>query len=182
MIMATNDDYKYFSAHSRVDGAIIGAMWIASFFCFVGEFQVPVLSFVAVALAIASVGVLVVRARKFRDNILGGEISFGKAMLYCVQTFFHSILLMAVAQYLYFQFMDHGYIINQYITMLSTPEYASVAKEVYGVEAKQLIAILQNTMTTMRPIEIAYQFLTINVIVGILISVPMAAIVRRVRA
>ena len=54
----------------------------------VGEFQVPVLSFVAVALAIASVGVLVVRARKFRDNILGGEISFGKAMLYCVQTFF----------------------------------------------------------------------------------------------
>ena len=178
MIMATNDDYKYFSAHSRVDGAIIGAMWIASFFCFVGEFQVPVLSFVAVALAIASVGVLVVRARKFRDNILGGEISFGKAMLYCVQTFFHSILLMAVA----FQFMDHGYIINQYISMLSTPEYASVAKEVYGVEAKQLIAILQNTMTTMRPIEIAYQFLTINVIVGILISLPVAAIVRRVRA
>ena len=78
--------------------------------------------------------------------------------------------------------MDHGYIINQYISMLSTPEYASVVKEVYGVEAKQLIAILQNTMTTMRPIEIAYQFLTVNVIVGILISVPVAAIVRRVRA
>lgn len=180
--MANNDIYKYFSAHARVDGAIVAAMWIASFFCFVGEFQMPLLSIVAIALSIASLVVAVIRIRKFRDNILGGEITFGKAMLYCIQIFFHSILLMAVAQYLYFQFLDHGYLINQYVNMLSTPEYAAVAKDVYGVEAKQLIAILQTTIANVRPIEIVYQFLTLNVIGGILLSVPVAAVVRRVRS
>lgn len=180
--MTNNDVYKYFSAHARVDGAIVAAMWIASFFCFVGEFQMPLLSVVAIVLSLSSLVVLVIRARKFRDNVLDGEITFGKAMLYCIQTFFHSILLMALAQYLYFQFLDHGYMINQYINMLSTPEYASVAKNVYGIEAKQLIAILQNTMANVRPIEIAYQFLTLNVIGCILLSVPIAAMVRRVRS
>lgn len=87
---------------------------------------------------------------------------------------------MAVAQCVYFQFLDHGYLINQYVTMLSTPEYAAIVKESYGLDAKQLIAILQSTMGEVRPVEIAFQFLTVNVVVSLILSLPVAAVVRKV--
>ena len=176
----SGEDYSLFTAYSNIDGSIIGGMWILSFLCFVGEFQMPLLSFVAIALAIASVGVLVGRMKKFRDKVLYGRISFGRALLYSVQTCFEATLLMAVAQCVYFQFLDHGYLINQYVTMLSTPEYAAIVKESYGLDAKQLIAILQSTMGEVRPVEIAFQFLTVNVVVSLILSLPVAAVVRKV--
>lgn len=179
--MATNNDYRLFSAYAPVDGAIVGAMWIGSFLCFVGEFMVPMLGFLGIALGLASLYVLVYRERKFRDNVLGGVMSYGKAMLYSVQTLFHATLLLAAAQFVYFQFIDHGYLLNQYIATLSGPEYAKMVKDVYGVEAKQLIAILQNVTASLRPIEVALQFLTLNVVLSIFVSIPVGAIVRRVR-
>ena len=47
------------------------------------------------------------------------------------------------------------------------------------MDPKQMIAILQATMGTIRPIEIAFQFLTLNVILGIIISVPVGALMRK---
>ena len=86
---------------------------------------------------------------------------------------------MAVAQCVYFQFIDHGYLINQYITMLSKPEYAAVVKDSYGMDAKQIILILQTTVGNLRAIEIAFQFLTVNVILSVILSVPAAALSKR---
>lgn len=176
-----NNDYRAFSAYSRIDGAIVGVMWIISFFCFIGEFQEPLLGLVAIVLGVASVFVEGIRLRKFRDGVFGGYITFGRAMLYSIMVFFYASVLMAVAQYLYFQFIDHGYLINQYVAALSTPEYAKVANDVYHVDAKQLVTILQSGVAAMRPIEIAFQFLTVNVILSIIISLPVAALMRRVR-
>ena len=94
-------------------------------------------------------------------------------------TYFYATILMAVGQYVYFQFIDQGYMVNQTIAMLSMPETAKVVTEVYGMDPKQMIAILQATMGTIRPIEIAFQFLTLNVILGIIISVPVGALMRK---
>lgn len=179
--MTSNDEFRQYTAFARIDGAIMGLMWIASFFCFIGEFQMPLLSIVAIALGLASVAVATIRLRIFRDNVLGGSITFGRATLYSILTYFYAALLMALAQFVYFQFLDHGYLINQYIATLSTPEYAATVKSAYGIEAKQLIAILQSSMGSLRPIEIAFQFLTLNVILGIILSIPAGAIIRRVR-
>lgn len=176
-----NDDFRLYTAYARIDGAIMGAMWIASFFCFVGEFSAPLLSFVAIALGVASVFVGYMRLRKFRDGVLNGIMSFGSAMLYSIFVYFYAALLMAVAQYLYFQFIDNGYLINQYINMLSQPEYAKVVKDAYGMEAKQIIAVLQSTMSSLRPIEIAFQFLTLDIILGVILSIPVGALARKVR-
>lgn len=176
-----NDDFRLYTAYARIDGAIMGAMWIVSFFCFVGEFSAPLLSFVAIALGVASVFVGYMRLRKFRDGVLNGIMSFGSATLYSIFVYFYAALLMAVAQYLYFQFIDNGYLINQYINMLSQPEYAKVVKDAYGMEAKQIIAVLQSTMSSLRPIEIAFQFLTLDIILGVILSIPVGALARKVR-
>lgn len=174
-----NYDYKPFSAFAPYDGAIVGAMWITSFLCFIGEFNAPLLSFVAVALGIGSVFVAYARLRRFRDGVLNGRITFGRAMLYSVMVYFYAAVLMAVGQYVYFQFFDHGYLVNQYIQMLSVPEYAATVKNVYGIEAKQLVAILQTSLLDMRAIEIVFQFLSLNFFLSLVLSVPAGALARR---
>lgn len=179
--MANNEEYRQYTAFARIDGAIVGAMWIVSFMCMVGEVENPLLGLAGLALGIYSLVVAGLRLRKFRDRILGGSIPFSKAMLYAVMTFFYATLLFALAQYLYFQFLDHGYLVNQYVALLSKPENARLATEMYGMDAKQMIAILQTTMGTMRPIDIAFQFLTINVLLSIFASLPIAALVQRRR-
>ncbi len=175
------EDYGLFTACSNIDGAIVGVLWILSFLCFVGEFQAPLLSLVAMALGMGSLAMLAIRMRRFRDTRLGGEMSFGKAMVYSLQCFFKATILMAVAQYVYFQFFDRGYLINQYVAMLSVPDYAAAVKQTYGMDAKQIIAILQATVGEVRPIEIAFQFLTVNIVLSLFLSLPLAAITRRKR-
>lgn len=175
----SGEDYSLFTAYSNIDGVIIGGMWILSFLCFVGEFEAPLLSFVALAFGLGSAIMLVMRVRRFRDKAFGGYITFGRAMLYSLQICFKATLLMAVAQCVYFQFIDHGYLINQYITMLSKPEYAAVVKDSYGMDAKQIILILQTTVGNLRAIEIAFQFLTVNVILSVILCVPAAALSKR---
>ena len=93
----SGEDYSLFTAYSNIDGVIIGGMWILSFLCFVGEFEAPLLSFVALAFGLGSAIMLVMRVRRFRDKALGGYITFGRAMLYSLQICFKATLLMAVA-------------------------------------------------------------------------------------
>ncbi len=178
---SNGDEFRQYTAFARIDGAIMGGLWIASFACFIGEFSSPALGFAAFALALGSVFVGFFRLRNFRNRILGGFITFGRATVYSILTYFYAALLLAVAQYVYFQFIDNGYLMNQYVTMLSTPEYVSVVKNVYGMDAKEMIDIIQTSMSSMRPIEIAFQFLTINVILAIIISIPAGALTRRAR-
>lgn len=179
--MARNEEYNQYSAFARIDGAIVGAMWIVSFFCVVGDLSAPLVGLAGLALGFYSLVTAALRLRKFRDRILGGSITFGRAMLYLVMTFFYATLLFALAQFLYFQFLDHGRLVDQYVQVLSQPDYARMASDVYGMDSKQMIAILQNTIGVMRPIDIAFQFLSLNVIFSIIVSVPLAALVQKRR-
>lgn len=41
--MATREEYEQLKAFARIDGALVGALWIVSFACFIGGFAVPTL-------------------------------------------------------------------------------------------------------------------------------------------
>lgn len=177
--MNSNEEFRQLTAFARIDGAIVGALWIASFACFIGEFSMPLLGFVAILSGLASLVVGAMRVRSFRDKVRGGVLTFGRSMLYSTLIYFYASLLMALAQFVYFQFIDGGFLINQYISILSTPEYAQLAKDMYGIEPKEMIEMI-NTMTAqLRPIDIAFQFLTLNIVLGIVVSLPTALITMR---
>lgn len=177
--MTGNEEFRQLTAFARIDGAIIGILWIASFFCFIGEFRVPLLSFAAIIMSAGSLVAAAVRVRKFRDTVRGGTLTFGRAMLYSMLIFFYASLLMALAQFIYFQFIDNGFLMNQYISILSTPEYGRLAKELYGIEADEMLEMVRTVASSLRPIDIAFQFLTLNIILGLVVSLPVALITKR---
>ncbi len=174
--MTTREEYEQIKAFARIDGAIMGVMWIISFACFIAQFYMPLLNMAALIFGIASIIVSAIRLKNFRDNILDGVISYWRAYGYSLLTYFYAALLLAAAQYIYFQFIDHGFLLNQYTAMTSSPEFKSMMT-LYGIKADEM-KLTMDTIATLRPIDIALQFLTTNLFFGIVISWPMAALIK----
>lgn len=174
--MTTREEYEQIKAYARIDGGIMGLMWIISFACFIGQFYMPLLNMAAVVFGVASLIMSAIRLRNFRDNILEGVISYWRAYGYSILTYFYAALLLAAAQYIYFQFIDHGFMINQYTEMTSSPEFKSMMT-LYGIKADEM-KLTMDTIASLRPIDIALQFLTTNIFMGIIISCPIAALIR----
>lgn len=180
--MLTNAEFIQTVAFARQDGAMVGAAWIASFACFVGEFSHPGLSLASLVLALGSLVLLAVRVRKFRDGVQEGLLSFRRAWFYAMLIFFYAALLFALAQTVYFQFIDHGYLMDQYATMLSMPEYDEMVRQMYGVDSREIITMMRSTIEPLSAVEIALQFFTLNVIGGAILSVPVALAMRKTAA
>lgn len=175
--MATREEYEQLKAFARIDGALVGVFWIISFACFIGEFTNPVLGLVSLITGVSSLVFATLRLRKFRDNILGGVISFRRALCYSFFTYFYASLLMAVAQFVYFQFIDNGFLISQYTAIMADAGIAGMMQKAYGITPDDM-KLAMDTLATLRPIEVALQFLTTNIIIGMMVSLPTAAIIK----
>lgn len=174
--MTTREEYEHIKAYARIDGAIMGGLWILSFICFIAQFYMPLLSMASMIIGVVSIIVTAMRLKNFRDNILDGVISYWKAYGYSMLTYFYAALLMAAAQYIYFQFIDHGFLISQYTAMTSSPEFKSMMT-LYGIKAEEM-KLTMDTIASLRPIDVALQFFSTNIILGLVISWPIAALIR----
>lgn len=171
------EEYKQLAAFARIDGLYLGLLWIVSFSCFIGNFSHPMLGSAAMLIALYSPFFVARRLKKFRDTARDGIISFRRALAYSMFVFFYGSLIFAVAQYVYFAFIDGGYVINQYSKMFSTPEAKQMINALFGNDMQMKRELL--TMSEIRPIELALNFLSCNISVGIITSVPIAAILKR---
>ena len=174
--MTTREEYEQLRAFARIDGAIVGGLWIVSFAFFIGEFSYPVLANLALLAGVASIVTATLRLKRFRDNVLDGVITFGRALLYGMLVYFYASLLMAAAQFVYFQFIDQGFLMTQYATIVSTPEFKSMIKA-YGMRPEDTDLIIDN-ISALRPIDIALQFFSLNIIMGFCVSLPVAVMLK----
>lgn len=175
--MVRREDYEQLKAFARVDGAMLGGLWILSFACFIGEFYDPVAGIAAVAVGVGSLVFAGLRLRRFRDVVLGGCISFRRGFCFSMFVFFYASLLMAAGQFVYFQFLDHGFMLSRYTEIMSAPEFKAML-QLYGIADAEMKMLIDN-LNALRPIDIALQFLTTNIILGIMISLPMAIMMTR---
>lgn len=174
--MATRGEFEQVKAYARIDGALVGVLWILSFACFIGEFSCPMLGFASMLIGVSSLVVAAIRLYGFRNNVLDGIISFRRAYVYSMLTYFYAALLMAAAQFAYFHFMDDGYLISRYTEIMQTGEFKQMMAA-GGLKTEDMKIAMDN-LSRLRPIDIALQFLTLNIIMGAVISLPIAMIMK----
>lgn len=161
-------------AFARQDGAILGAVWIASFASTMWSVTpgYALLSLLANILAISTPFVVAKRLKAFRDNALDGSISFRRGLFYCAQTFFNATLLLTIVQFLWFKFLDTGvfmsYIIDNYTLMLKT----------YNFPANEIKTLIE-AISMMKPISWAAAFMITDIFVAIILSPAIAAFMSR---
>ena len=172
----TPEEYKQLKAFARQDGALLSLLWIGALACYIQGLSSPILGMIAMLLIVASPFYAANRLRKFRDEAREGIISFMRAYGYTVLTYFYGGLLLAIAIFAYFQFMDNGYLLGMLTDALNTEEGQQMVKA-YGMadDISQSLAELAK----MRPIDYAVNMLTVIITTGFILGLPTAALMKR---
>ncbi len=173
----TPDEYKQLKAFARVDGLYVSLVWIGSFACYVYGLTSPLTSLFGMIAALVSPFYAGKRLKKYRDDVCEGTISFARAAFYYLSIFMYASLLFAVAQYIYFEFLDNGHLVNTIAATLSSPEAGPLLKA-YGLDMKQVDMALAE-LREISPIFFAVNVLTTNIMIGAVLSIPAAAILKK---
>lgn len=169
------EEYIQLKAFARIDGALLGLLWIVSFACYIYGFSNAIYSLLAVVTALSSPVFVAVKAYRFKTNVRSGEISFMRSFAYSALIFFYGALIFALAQFIYFAYIDGGTLFSNFHSIISGPE----ARQLIGSQAS--LSYIQNNLSTlmsMSPIELALNFLSTNITIGIILSIPIAFITR----
>lgn len=172
----TPEEYIQLKAFARQDGAMLSLLWIGSFACYIKGLSSPTLAFAALLLMTLSPFFAASRLRHFRDYAREGFITFKRGYAYTVMSFFYAGLLMAAAIYVYFEFMDHGYLLSVYSTLMESADMKRML-EASGMK-EQMMQGLQD-LYEMRPIDYAVNMLTAIITAGFVLGLPIAALLQK---
>lgn len=172
----TPQEYVQLKAFARQDGAMLALLWIGGFACYILGLSNPMLGLAAMILICASPFFAASRLRHFRNYGRDGVISFSRSYAYIILIFFYAGILLAIAIYVYFAFLDKGLLMNKILETFSSPE-GKLAIQAYGLEGQMEESI--KTLSELRPIDFALNMLTINIITGLILGLPIAALTQR---
>ena len=175
----TAPEYIQLKAYARQDGFFLALLWIASFTSNIFGLTSQFMALVSILMAITSPFFVASRLKKFRDEGREGIISFGRSYAYTIFVFFYGAVLLAVVQYLYFAYMDNGYLVNSFAKMM-TSEEGRMMLEQYGMT--KVVDESLAEMAATRPIDYALNILTINISLGFVLGVPIGLIMQRKNA
>lgn len=169
-----NENRTNLQAYAMQYGTYMGIYWIFKFFFFPLGLQIPLLELVFMLLTIAVPILGYIYARRFRDKYCGGYLSFFKALAFCFLMYLFASILTAVGHYIYFQYIDNGYLFDTYDKLLQQ------AGEVEGMNAfvEQVSGALES-FRQLTPIKLTLQLISQNIFYGSLIAFPTALLVMR---
>ncbi|MGL5261468.1 MAG: DUF4199 domain-containing protein, partial [Bacteroides sp.] len=113
----------------------------------------------------------------------GGSISFSKAFIFTVMLYVFASLLTAVAHFVYFQFIDQGFIIenitliiNQFLEQVDeVPNLSETDVELMHTSANEVI----NTLAKMSAVDTTFNYMSRNIFGGIILALITALIGQR---
>lgn len=153
-------------AFARQDGFFLFLLWLASFAAMVMNPTSTWGSLLAIATPFV-VGWMLVR---FRNYALNGNISFRRGLAFSLYTFFYASMLFAVAQFVYFRFLDNGALATMLLNSIKTVEPFYRANGISTNELQQSLRMIGS----LSPIEVAFVFMMQNFFIGIILSFPIA--------
>jgi len=172
----TAPEYIQLKAYARQDGFFLSMLWTASFASYILGITSQLLAMLALALAVMTPFFVAGRLRKFRDEGRDGLISFGRSYAYTIFVFFYGAVLLAVVQFLYFAYIDDGYLLSAFTQAVSSEEGKQLIQQ-YGMT--QAVESSLAEMGSIRPIDYALNILTVNIMIGFVLGVPISLFMYR---
>ena len=95
-------------------GTYMGLFWIFKFIFLPIGFSIPLLQllFILMTLFVPVLGYIY--ARRYRNQHHEGYLSFTQAFSFCFLMYLFASILTALAHYVYFRFIDQGYLLNTF--------------------------------------------------------------------
>ena len=163
-------------AFARQYGLFMGLFWIASFACFICQ-TTPFITFLFDITIFLIPVVAAFFLRNYRDNILGGRISLLRGFVFLMMIFFYATLILAIGQWAYFEYLDNGRLITTITNRLNDPEFVTAIGKM-GMKKEEMLTGIRS-IGDVRPIDFAFSFMWMNIVVGAVISWVTALMMRR---
>ncbi len=110
-----------------------------------------------------------------------GQARFLKLLLFGLLTFMYGTLLCSVAYYIYFQYMDHGFIIQNILNILSEKESRMMMIQMTSLQQVEQMDTALKQLADFTPIEITMQLMNINFFFGSFLALISAVIVANIK-
>lgn len=162
--------------YAMLFGTYMGVFWILKFILFPLGLSAPFLLFLFVGLTICVPFMGYYYVRMYRNHACEGYIGFLHAWVFTVFMYVFASLLVAVAHYVYFRFIDQGFIVDTLDSIWSEAE----ASNVPGMSA--YIGQMRETLDMIRSfnaVDITMQLMSQNVFYCSILAVPTALFVMR---
>lgn len=157
-------------------GTYIGGYWILKFILFPLGLTIPFLSLLFIVLTLGVPFIGYYYARMYRKQACENSISFVHAWIFTVSMYMFAALLVAVAHYIYFRFIDNGYIISTFESQLELLAQSGIPRIDAYIDMYNEALVAVRTLT---PIDITIQMISFNVFCGSLLAIPTALFVMR---
>ena len=154
------DKPKTLQQYAMHFGTFMGLFWIIKFAFLPIGFRIPLLQllFVLMTLFVPILGYIYIRI--FREKYCDGELTFMKGFIFTIFMYFFAALLTAVGHYVYFQFIDNGFIFNTYMEQMENIK-ATVTGDV-ETSIDQIIESLE-TISSLSPLQFTMQLISQNI-------------------
>lgn len=157
--------------YAMLFGTYMGGFWIAKFTLFPLGLSSPFLLLIFLGLTLYVPFLGFKYTKKYREQVLGGSISFLHAWAFNLLLYAFAALLTSMAHYVYFQFIDHDYILSTYQTLLEeVSATAAPGMESYISQLKTNLELVKS----LSPLDITFQLISQNIFYGSLIALPTA--------
>lgn len=162
-------------AYAGQYGAWVGALWIASFCCYMGGLTQPWLANLGLLIGFISLLFTGMLLRGFYRQV--APLSFFRAWWMAWLVFLYASLLTAVVQYVYFRFIDNGRLINTYSALFEKPESRELlAAMLPEQDPEAAIRQALELLGSLSPIEITFEWMLYNIFLGFILALPVAQI------
>ncbi len=173
--MPDNSNNKNFSQRAMHNGTLLGILWIVTSITYIIGLSNIIFSFLFLMLVASSPVFAWYLAVRYRKKECGNQIKYLQAWTYLIIMYVCASLLTAVAQYIYFAFIDNGYFISfiqeQISVIQQMPQIDEATKN-----ALQQVSELWGKLSIS---DIILQFFNSNMMLTAIITPLTAIFVRR---
>lgn len=157
-------------------GTYMGIYWILKFILFPIGLTIPFILFLFVGLTLGVPFMGYHYVRMYRNKVCGGYISFMQAWIFTIFMYLFAALLSALAHYVYFRYIDNGFVADTYLKLLNNASGSqSAGMQPYMEQIEKMIELI----SSMTPIDITLQLLSQNVFYGTILAIPTALFVMK---
>lgn len=148
-------------------GLTMGIFWVIKYLFLIFGYSIPSLIFIYEGLSLAVPFIAYYLTKRYRQDI-GGSISFFHAWRFGIMLYFFAALIVSVEHFVFYQFIaPPDFLSNTMTQAIATLKDANLNSEIIETISR----------TNITPIHMAIQGIFNNIFYGIILSIPVAALV-----
>lgn len=176
--------FRLANANAMKQGLFFGLWWVVGFATAISCFSYPLMTVFAFFFFFTAPFVGGIQSYRFKLTAAGEPYTLGQLYVHGVLLYLYASIWLAVAIYVYFAFLDGGAFFGAYLDYLHRPEVAAqLSTPVMQAELNRMtggegIDSLVQAMAATPPSVFAANAITTNVMVGFILALPTALVVR----